>query len=239
MPGKYFHRLEDARFSLLNPDYIIYSYLMPDLKDAIVNYGKGSVLDVGCGNKPYRSLFSDKITEYVGCDVEQSNLEKVDKICPATDLQFGDNSFDTVFCTQVLEHVYDHKKALREIARVLKPGGFFIGSVPLAWPHHEEPHDFFRFTRYGLEELLRETGLEKEYIKPNGGKWALLGQMLILNFSKGGDHQRLLTRAKRFFFKICLGKIWVNLIFTKLDRLSSTPAYWNTLNFVFVARKPV
>lgn len=230
-------RLHSTKVSLLSPYYLVYKFLIPDMERAIHEYGKGDVLDVGCGNKPYQSSFPDTIHSYTGCDVEQSSLRVVDVICPATNLAFKDASFDTVLCTQVLEHVYDHKKAFFEISRVLKPGGCFIGSLPMAWPHHEVPYDFFRFTKFGIEGLAKESGLEIEYIKANGGKWALLGQMIIIAFNEKPQHPGLLSRFKNFIFRITLGKFWVNLVFGNLDRLSSHPNEFNTLNFVFVARK--
>lgn len=231
-------RFTGSRNSLFARDYIVYKFLVPDLTEAIRKFAKGRVLDVGCGNKPYRNRFPDSVNEYVGCDVEQSSLQVVDKICPATSLDFTDGSFDTVFCTQVLEHVYDHKQVFKEIIRVLKPEGYFIGSLPMSWPHHEVPHDFFRFTKYGLEGLIKETGFEVEYIKANGGKWALLGQILILNFTEAVERPSTLSKLKKLIFRILLAKVWINLIFSKLDKISSSPEYHNTLNFVFVAKKP-
>lgn len=233
----YKRRLAGTTNSPLSPEYLVYKFLIPDLEDAINNFASGNVLDVGCGNKPYKNIFPDSIKEYIGCDIEQSSLKVVDKICPATALDFDKDSFDTVFCTQVLEHVYDHKKAIFEIGRVLKPGGFFIGSVPMAWPHHEEPFDFFRFTKYGLEGLIKEAGMEVEYIKANGGKWALLGQLIILNFTDKSLKPRFSTKIKKLFFRLSLSKLWINLIFGRMDKLSSQPAFHHTLNFVFVAKK--
>ncbi len=230
-------RRTDYSVSIFDPNYIAYKFLIPDLKSAINTYASGTVLDIGCGNKPYLSFFPKDITQYIGCDIEQSSLKLVDIICPATDLKIQDNSMDTVFCTQVLEHVYDHKKAFFEISRVLKPNGYIIGSLPMTWPHHEEPYDFFRFTKYGLTELMREVGLTPVYIKANGGKWALTGQMLMLSFTEKPKHPSILSKVKNILFRATLGKVWLNLIFSTLDRLSSHDKEHNTLNFVFVARK--
>lgn len=237
MTEEYRSRFEGADVSIFGQQYIHYRYLIPDLEQAIKNYATGKVLDVGCGNKPYLNRFPDTVTEYIGCDVEQSSLRMVDKICPATDLDFEDKMFDTVFCTQVLEHIYDHTKAFFEMSRVLRPGGMLIGSVPMCWPHHEEPYDFFRFTKYGIEGLLKQSKLETVYVKANGGKWALLGQLIILNFTERAPGQKFLSRFKNNIFRLLLGKLWVNLIFGRLDKISSTPEYHNTINFVFVARK--
>lgn len=237
MAEEYKERLTGNKISLFNPNYIVYKFLIKDLEFAIKKFSSGRLLDVGCGNKPYKEMFPKTVTEYIGCDIEQSNLKLVDIICPATDLAFDDQSFDTVFCTQVLEHVFDHKKAFFEISRVLKPGGVFIGSLPMTWQHHEEPYDFFRFTKYGIERLISEAGLEIEYIRANGGKWALLGQMIITNFSDKPNNSELLSKFKNLIFRLLLMKVWINLIFSQLDKISSHPEYYHTLNFVFVAKK--
>jgi SAM-dependent methyltransferase len=109
----------------------------------------------------------------------QSDSNRVDVICPATDLNFADNIFDTAFCTQVLEHVYDHHAVVREANRVLKPGGKLILTVPFCWELHEEPYDFFRLTKHGLKELFEENNFRVISIESNGGKWAAAFQMFI------------------------------------------------------------
>ncbi|HRP88523.1 MAG TPA: methyltransferase domain-containing protein [Edaphocola sp.] len=235
--NQYQKRKANSKISLLDSSYLHYKFLIPDLLGAINKYAKGRLLDVGCGNKPYESEFPNAVTEYLGCDVAQSDRKVVDVICPATDLAFEDNNFDTVFCTQVMEHVYNHKKAFFEVSRVLKKDGLLIGSVPMAWPHHEEPYDFFRFTKYGLTGLLEEAGFEIVELKANGGKWALLGQMMVLTFSGQSAQPNVFTKLKRLLFRITFSKVWIHLIFGNLDRLSSHPEYYNTLNFVFVAKK--
>lgn len=70
--------------------------------------------------------------------------------------QLTDNSFDCVFCSGVLEHVDDHLAALREMQRILKPKGLFLLGVPFRQGLHLAPHDYWRFTEYGIRYLLRE-----------------------------------------------------------------------------------
>ncbi|PWG74541.1 SAM-dependent methyltransferase, partial [Enterococcus hirae] len=75
-------------------------------------------------------------------------------------------AFDTVLCTQVLEHVRDPKKALQELPRVLRPGGVLILSAPHLSMVHDAPHDYFRYTGFGLAELLDNCGFRAERIVP-------------------------------------------------------------------------
>jgi len=181
-------RLSDWHVKTKDPHYIHYYFLIRDIKDAINHYAKGDLLDLGCGNKPYESLYNSRTISQTGCDVIQSDKNRVDVICPVTDLKFQDEQFDTILCTQVLEHVFEHDKMMSEIYRVLKPGGQIILTVPFVWELHEEPYDFFRYTKHALKELFEQSGFEIDYIKPNGGKWAAIYQlrnnMMYLSFRR-------------------------------------------------------
>jgi len=170
-------RLSDWHIKSKDPHYIHYYFLIRDIRDAISNYANGNFLDLGCGNKPYESLYKPLTVSQIGCDVVQSDQNTVDVLCPATDLKFGNNQFDTILCTQVLEHVFEHDKLMSETFRVLKPGGHLILTVPFAWELHEEPYDFFRYTKHALGALFEHAGFKIDYIKPNGGKWAAIYQL--------------------------------------------------------------
>lgn len=229
-------RLSAHTTGINDPYYIEYKFLFKDLQDAISKYAKGDLLDIGCGNKPYTPFFEGKLTSYVGCDIIQSDRNLVDIICPATDIPLPDNCKDTVFTTQVIEHVADHKGLLAEAFRILKPGGYLILSGPMAWEHHEEPYDFFRFTKYGFEYLLNERGFTDLEIIPNGGKWALVGQ-LFHNSLRSSCYGKKSIKAKilkgiYFLFRI---KWIINVFFVWLDNFDKD--YSSTLNFVVVARK--
>jgi ubiquinone/menaquinone biosynthesis C-methylase UbiE len=167
----------------------------------------------------------------------QSDKNRVDVICLATDLKFPDNEFDSVLCTQVLEHVYDHHTMMKEIYRVLKPGGHVILTVPFAWELHEEPYDYFRFTKHALKELFEEAGLKIDYIKPNGGKWAAIYQ-LRNNMMYHSFHTRksLGNKLKKFLFMELRLTQLRNYFAIWLDKKYRDEIF--TLNYIVVAHKP-
>jgi SAM-dependent methyltransferase len=84
-------------------------------------------------------------------------------------LPINDHSFDCVLCTQVLEHVPDPRQILSEVHRVIKPEGFAIISLPFIWGEHEAPFDFFRFTQFGVTQMLTEVGFEVDIFKTDTG----------------------------------------------------------------------
>ncbi len=124
-------------------------------------------LDVGCGDRPYAHLFQSG--SYTGVDVKDSgrplSMKLPDQFYDGNTLPFSNDSFDLVLSTQVLEHVPNPCDFLKEVARVCKPEGIVVISLPFVYPEHEEPHDFFRFTQYGIEELLSKAGLTVEAIR--------------------------------------------------------------------------
>ncbi len=67
-----------------------------------------------------------------------------------------DESFDCVFCSGVLEHVDDYLTALKEMTRILKPGGILLLGLPFRQALHGVPHDYWRFTEYGIRHILHD-----------------------------------------------------------------------------------
>ncbi|MBL9214667.1 MAG: class I SAM-dependent methyltransferase [Opitutaceae bacterium] len=120
---------------------------------------RGRVLDVGCGRKPYRHLVP--AAEYLGLELDTPELRGLG----AADLYYEggrfpvpDASFDAVICSQVLEHVFTPVEFLGEIRRVLRPGGRLLLTTPFAWDEHSQPHDYGRYSSFGLAYLLRTAG---------------------------------------------------------------------------------
>jgi SAM-dependent methyltransferase len=144
---------------------------------------RGRMLDVGCGDKPYEAAFKPFVAEHVGVDFaptfegsENAKRNRADKLYSGDVLPFEDSEFDTVLCTQVLEHTPTPERLLAECARVLKSGGILILTAPFSFRVHSEPHDYFRYTKYGLASLLGNRGLAVKTLEPRGGFWWVVGQ---------------------------------------------------------------
>lgn len=140
---------------------------------------RGSLLDVGCGRKPHESLFR-KANNYIGVDLPESmhGHQEVDIFASAVALPFRSGSFDAVLCTEVLEHTPAPSASLAEMARVVRQSGTVLITAPLNEPLHEQPFDYFRFTKYSLRLLMERAGLKVNRVLPLGGSWLSMGQQL-------------------------------------------------------------
>ncbi|THU41528.1 class I SAM-dependent methyltransferase [Niastella caeni] len=146
----------------------------------------GVFLDLGCGDMPYKPLLlsnKTKIEKYIGIDIASGKIDydiKPDYFWDGNKIPLADASVDCVMSTEVFEHCPDLLSVMKEIKRVLKPGGFVFFTVPFLWPLHEVPYDEFRYTPYSLERIIRNAGFDKVSLKPTGGWNESLGQMLGL-----------------------------------------------------------
>lgn len=118
----------------------------------------GLLLDVGCGSKPYKFLF--KVQSYVGLDIDTEPVRLrgvADNYYDGELFPYSDSSFDSLLCSQVLEHVFNPDVFLSEINRVLRLGGRVLLTVPFVWDEHEQPYDYARYSSFGLRFLLEKV----------------------------------------------------------------------------------
>ena len=108
-------------------------------------------------------------------------------------------------------------------------------SGPMCWEHHEIPYDFFRFTRYGFEWLLEQQNFIDIEIIPNGGKWAMVGQITMNSIRSSFEKKTLIRRTLSFLFFLFRIKWVINILFSFLDKVDKD--YSATSNFVVHARK--
>ena len=123
------------------------------------------VLDAGAGDAPYRHLLTH--TQYESADFEQVDkpYAKSTYVCDLSRIPVDAGRFDHVMFNQVLEHLPEPKTVLRELHRVLKPGGTIICTAPLFYEEHEVPYDFYRYTQFGHQHLFAESGFRIDRIE--------------------------------------------------------------------------
>jgi SAM-dependent methyltransferase len=134
------------------------------------------VLDVGCGDRPYETLFA-RATEVIGFDVPGN--EHADLHGSIDAIPVDESSFDVVLCLQALEHVPDPAAAIRELRRVVRPGGRVLLSTHGVYPFHPNPEDLWRWTHQGLERLFRANGeWTSVTVTPGAGTAATVAMLL-------------------------------------------------------------
>ena len=139
---------------------------------------RGRFLDAGCGTQPFRSLVEDKVEQYLGYDIEDRSV-RLDFVGSIEDMgAVPSASVDTLLCSEVLEHVPHPQRAIAEFARVIKPSGALVLTVPFLARLHEEPHDYFRYTRHGVRTLLEESGFSVDEIVETGSLFSFIGHQL-------------------------------------------------------------
>ncbi len=189
----------------INPFYIIRSVLHRTIKNEAINLN-GKILDFGCGLKPYKSLFVNA-SEYIGLDIENEGhsheKEDIDVYYDGKIIPFENEYFDSVFSSEVFEHVFDIDPSLDEITRVLKKGGKILISLPFAWNEHEIPNDFGRYTSFGIKYLLQKHGFEIIRLTKTGHFASVVAQLIPLYIYE-------LINTKNKYFNLLLNFIFLS-----------------------------
>ncbi|HEU4929781.1 MAG TPA: class I SAM-dependent methyltransferase [Candidatus Krumholzibacteria bacterium] len=186
------------------------------------------VIDVGCGQSPYRAFVS-QFPRYIGLDApgHPDSGERPDVLGDACELPFRSASADAVLCTEVIEHVTDPLRLLSESYRVLKPGGSMILSAPFTWHLHDEPHDYWRFTEFGLRLLCERAGFRVGTVRATNHYFGALLQSRAYWLYFVSGRFRPLTRPIVWLLQAAA------IAFSPLDRNPRMAS-----NFVVLARKP-
>ncbi len=250
---------------------ILANELLLELLLAARSYMKGRLLDVGCGKRPYALIYNRLVEQSVGTEVPFSlhGVHAADLLCFAEQLPFADSTFDTILCTEVLEHTQSPFQVMHELARLLVPGGHLILSVPFIYPIHEAPFDHWRFTAHGLVRMCEDVGLKLVGLHSKGG---IIVTMLVLTHN---ITVRMITILNRIFhldpplyyrpqvrWLLCLPQWWylrgshwlryhpipnsiLRHLIQRLIRTINRPGKWDEINqwltcgYLIIARKPL
>ena len=214
---------------ILQPDRIL---IKRDLA-ALAPRLHGDILDVGGGDgKRYKHLFP-QAKSLRSLDIDAS--QQPDIVGSAEAMPVPDNSVDGILCAQMLEHVPHPWKALSEMHRILRSGGKVILTAPQWNEMHEEPHDYYRYTNFGLKVLCEEAGFRVLEARQRGRYWSLLAQTVIRYWID------LWKPYKRAWIALMIAPLaWIlvrtALLFDRLDRSDASRRH--VIGWAFLLEKP-
>ncbi len=202
------------------------------------------VLDAGAGDSRHKTLFSHSIYEATDWGVAYQS-DGLDFLSDLTALPTRSAIYDHIICTQVMEHVPEPGLMLQEFYRLLKPGGKLWLSAPLSYPEHQVPHDYYRYTQYGLSYLHEQAGFVVNNIEPLEG---LLGT-LAYQCQKGAEWLPLYPGrygggiVGYFLLPVIVGAragfALLSVLFAHLDRFARIDRAGYCKNYVVKATKPL
>jgi SAM-dependent methyltransferase len=210
-----------------------------EIEDAVVKFARelpalARVLDAGAGEGQYARHFD--MHRYCGVDLAVGDTawdySRLDAIADLTALPFAAGTFDAAVHIVTIEHLREPLCALQEMARALAPGGRLLIAAPHEWYVHKAPHDYFRYTRYGLAYLLERAGFEVCEMRAAGGYFRLLARRLLngLQFFTGGARWLLFVPAAILLVPPAMVLPWLDF----LDREQNF-----TVGYVCAARKKI
>jgi len=217
-----------------------HNWLIYDIGDKFLEkyskYIRGHLVDLGCGEAPYKEYFLQFADKYTGVDWPNTfhNL-KADVISDLNKkIELPDSIADTVISLSVMEHLCEPQIFLNEAYRILKPLGVIILQVPWQWWVHEAPYDYFRFTPYGLKYMFEKAGFVDIKVEATTGfftMWILKINYFSLRFIKG-------PKPLRWLIKSILIPYWTigQVLAPYLDKLDKN---WSleTAGYFVIARK--
>jgi SAM-dependent methyltransferase len=147
------------------------------MEPLLASLDPGLVLDTGAGALAFRQFITGRSgLHYLACDLAHTHPD-LNFVADGTNLPVRTGAAQTVICSAVIEHVPDTQALLNELRRVLAPGGFLLMTVPHVHYIHAEPHDYYRFTEFGIRHVLERAGFDVVSVESVGGLTAHLSTL--------------------------------------------------------------
>ncbi len=201
----------------------------------IRKYACGYLADIGCGDVPYYHFYKDNVTDNICVDWGNSTLATSFLDYEAdlnAELPFLNTSvFDTVLCTDVLEHIHNPELLFSEMVRILKPGGYLILMVPFLYWIHEVPYDYHRYSHFKLKQFCDTHNLQVEKLDAYGG----LPEVFFDLVHKGYSFNNFPFRKPFLFCWNALGSFLSRRKFIK--KISDRSRQNFPMGYVLVAKK--
>ncbi len=179
----------------------------------IPKYCSGKLLDLGCGNVPMYDFYKNFVSEVVCVDWQFSEHSQfhLDLACDLNSrIPLGDQLFETIILSDVIEHLTDIRSLFKEIERLLVPGGKLLINYPFMYSLHETPYDYCRYTHFYIEQICLNNGLQILEKIQFGNSFDVIENLLLKNVKKikGGRYaERMLYRFFSFFNRVKLSSI--------------------------------
>lgn len=214
-------------------------YIRKGLYNKIKLYSKelnGHLLDFGCGAKPYQTLFNH-VESYTGVDYNSDGHlhqdESIDFFYDGKTLPFKTNQFDSIFSSEVFEHIFNLETIIPELNRVLKLGGKIFITCPFVWEEHEIPVDYARYTQFALTSLLEKNGFKIVTIDKNGHTVVAIHQLMMVYLHDYWLNHVYILSKFRWFKKIVRQVLvpFLNLLFICIEPIwpKNKKLYLNTI----------
>lgn len=151
----------------------------------IEKYAKGALLDLGCGKSPLYEIYRKYASDSTCADWEKTTHKNnnIDIECDLTGkLPFSDETFDTIILSDVLEHIPNPENLLLEIHRILTINGVILLNTPFFYCIHEDPDDYYRYTKFSLQRFVEISKLKLIKIEATGGSPEIFADLLAKHF---------------------------------------------------------
>lgn len=209
-----------------------------DVKKRLPAY-KGNILDIGCGQSPYKFLLNKKDTKYFGIDIVAANEFGYNNpditAFDGKNIPFEDNKFDAVICTEVLEHVQDFQYLINEIYRTARHGADIIVTIPWSARYHYIPYDYFRYTPSSLKTMFGQ--FSETTITNRGTDFSVIGSKIIVLFFRGFFPDKLWKYIFLPIYLVCLPVLIVAVIIAHLAIVFDIGSVDDPLGYTIVLKK--